>query len=446
MKLQAWKFTCVPTCPLGGSNSARGLSIHQSSCKHSREQDRLRASELSRKQREARQAEKKAIYRARTALPKRISSQVAPPMDVDIPVEVPVAHDTLFPDLDPLPSDTPPTPEPPVLGRGRRVKRPTWKVMEQQTLSPQEQTATASTPLPPQDPLPQFEDSSTQVDRYGLYCKYLSCTPTASRTRFTPTPIHFVEPITQIPSCLRKQNLSKPDNPTNKPSSATEALTQCSNISSQLIMEWHWATPVKSLDDTNKLVHDVFLHAKREHLLKFDAHAETRRIDAAIAKMHDGWREVDVNIHIPDGQTHSSPDDPTVPIFTVPGLLHRSIVEIIRAVWTSADSADFQYVPFRQFWTRSKSGVEEQVHGELYTSEVFNDAYRDLQNQPPEPGCLLERVICGIMLYSDSTHLTSFGNASLWPLYMFFGNQSKYVRACPSTGSCHHVAYIPKVW
>ena len=76
---------------------------------------------------------------------------------------------------------------------------------------------------------------------------------------------------------------------------------------------------------------------------------------------------------------------------------------------------------------------------------MFNDAYEELQRQVPEPNCELERIVCGLMFYSDSTHLANFGDASLWSLYMYFGNQSKYVRACPTSGSCHHVAYIPKV-
>ena len=68
-----------------------------------------------------------------------------------------------------------------------------------------------------------------------------------------------------------------------------------------------------------------------------------------------------------------------------------------------------------------------------------------LQQQPPEVGCTLERVIASLMLWSDSTHLANFGTASLWLLYLFFGNQSKWVRRKPKTSSCHHVAYIPKV-
>jgi len=31
------------------------------------------------------------------------------------------------------------------------------------------------------------------------------------------------------------------------------------------------------------------------------------------------------------------------------------------------------------------------------------------------------------MLWSDSTHLASFGNASLWPIYLYIGNLSKYI-------------------
>ncbi|KIJ58126.1 hypothetical protein HYDPIDRAFT_34472 [Hydnomerulius pinastri MD-312] len=40
------------------------------------------------------------------------------------------------------------------------------------------------------------------------------------------------------------------------------------------------------------------------------------------------------------------------------------------------------------------------------------------------------------------TQLTSFGDAKLWPLYVFFGNQSKYKRAQPSAHLCSHAAYF----
>ncbi|KAG2336568.1 hypothetical protein BDR05DRAFT_985238, partial [Suillus weaverae] len=47
------------------------------------------------------------------------------------------------------------------------------------------------------------------------------------------------------------------------------------------------------------------------------------------------------------------------------------------------------------------------------------------------------------MFWSDATHLTQFGNASTWPVYLFFGNQSKYACACPTTNACHPITFIP---
>ena len=49
------------------------------------------------------------------------------------------------------------------------------------------------------------------------------------------------------------------------------------------------------------------------------------------------------------------------------------------------------------------------------------------------------------MIWSDSTALAQFGTASLWPIYLYIGNQSKYTRAKPTSMSAHHLAYLPKV-
>ncbi|KAG1897413.1 uncharacterized protein F5891DRAFT_1191849 [Suillus fuscotomentosus] len=70
--------------------------------------------------------------------------------------------------------------------------------------------------------------------------------------------------------------------------------------------------------------------------------------------------------------------------------------------------------------------------------------HEKLNLQPNELGCNLETVIGAIMLWSDSTHLASFGNASLWPIYLFIGNQSKYIHGKPTSFAAHHLAYIPK--
>jgi hypothetical protein len=91
------------------------------------------------------------------------------------------------------------------------------------------------------------------------------------------------------------------------------------------------------------------------------------------------------------------------------------------------------------------TGEETRIFDEVYTSEAFELAHDQLQKQQPEAGCKLERVIAGLMFWSDSTHLTNFGTASVWPVYMYFANLSKYVWVKPTSGACHHIAYIPSV-
>ncbi len=81
----------------------------------------------------------------------------------------------------------------------------------------------------------------------------------------------------------------------------------------------------------------------------------------------------------------------------------------------------------------------------MYNSEAMVLEYEKLTARPRAPGDNLEIAIVGIMLWSDSTHLAQFGNASLWPIYLFFANQSKYVRARPTSFAAHHLAYIPSV-
>ena len=86
-----------------------------------------------------------------------------------------------------------------------------------------------------------------------------------------------------------------------------------------------------------------------------------------------------------------------------------------------------------------------RVHGELYSSPVFLEAHCALQASPKEPGCDLPHVVVAIMLWSDVTHLTTFGTAKLWPCYMYFGNESKYNRCKPSRHLCNHIAYFQSV-
>jgi hypothetical protein len=85
------------------------------------------------------------------------------------------------------------------------------------------------------------------------------------------------------------------------------------------------------------------------------------------------------------------------------------------------------------------------LQGELYTSAIFNTTHQELQAAAGEPGCNLPHVVLALMFWSDGTHLTNFGKAKLWPVYMFFGNESNYRWCKPSEDLCEHIAYFEDV-
>ena len=72
---------------------------------------------------------------------------------------------------------------------------------------------------------------------------------------------------------------------------------------------------------------------------------------------------------------------------------------------------------------------------------------KKLRSQPrnPEDPDTLEYAILPLIFWSDATHLSSFGSASLWPIYLYFANVSKYHRGRPTEFMAQHLAYIPSV-
>lgn len=158
-----------------------------------------------------------------------------------------------------------------------------------------------------------------------------------------------------------------------------------------------------------------------------------------------GWKEATVDVPMP----FSSKQKPKTSTFPVSGLHRRSIVEIIKAEMPTATSRnDFHLTPYKLIWNIEDQQPEqphERVITEIYNSDAMINEHIKVSRQQAADGDPYETVIAGLMFWSDSTHLADFGNASLWPGYMAFGNQSKYTRSDPGTHSLHHLAYIPEV-
>ncbi|KAF9455141.1 hypothetical protein BDZ94DRAFT_1180592, partial [Collybia nuda] len=222
-----------------------------------------------------------------------------------------------------------------------------------------------------------------------------------------------------------------------------------SNMSKYLLMNWfHTGGNLKSEGEVTRLAQEVISAPGFQpgDLAGFNTNLENKTLDNASRApgygnpfLGDDWHEVSVEISIPVPVKGSAPQ-----LFQIPGLHYRSIVEVIKATFGAKSALPFHLSPFKRIHV-GPLGQETRIYDEVYTSEAFEEAHDKLQKQPMEPGCTLERVISGLMFWSDSTHLTNFGTASVWPLYMYYGNLSKYIRAKPNSGACHHMAFIPSV-
>jgi len=186
---------------------------------------------------------------------------------------------------------------------------------------------------------------------------------------------------------------------------------------------------------------------KLEDLAGFNARQENKRLD--LSEQHDpknpysqdGWIESDVQISIPTGIKDTSGCGKQ---FSIPGLHRRSLLAVMKAALADVTARHFHFSPFKRIWKPS-FGPEQRCFDEAFTSDAWLESHNALQKQPNEEGCKLEKVILGLMFWSDSTHLANFGTASVWPLYMYFANLSKYFRGKADSAAAHHVAYIPSV-
>jgi hypothetical protein len=224
------------------------------------------------------------------------------------------------------------------------------------------------------------------------------------------------------------------------------------NENAFLLGEWFWDDCVQKSQESFKKLIDIIgrpefrpedvRHVRWGHIHK--ELGDSSESDVWLDEPDAGWSETSITISVP---FHRKTDNPGVKDYTL-SLRHRSIVGILKEKMSNAgEFRHFHLQPFELRWQKGSASdlPSTRVYGELYTSPAFLDAYDEIQASPGEPGCLLQRVLIGLMFSSDATQLTSFGNSSLWPCYLYFGNESKYRRYKPSNKLCNHIAYFQKV-
>lgn len=225
------------------------------------------------------------------------------------------------------------------------------------------------------------------------------------------------------------------------------------NASTYLIMDWFYSNSNSKsfgeLDKLVKIISDKDFDTK--HLVGFNAVRETQRLDniqntelsQTYFRGSDGWHQTSVEVSVPFDQVQNESES-AAPKFKVDSLWFRRPMEVIKAALSNTDTEHFHFYPYKTHWQPDASKPPERVYSELYNSDVYIEEHERIRSTHRESEH--ETVIVALMLWSDSTHLANFGTASLWPIYLFLGNQSKYSRCKPSTFAAHHLAYIPKVW
>jgi hypothetical protein len=189
-----------------------------------------------------------------------------------------------------------------------------------------------------------------------------------------------------------------------------------------------------------------------EELSGFKAVTELRRLDdfTARSRIAGGpWQTASIKIKLPCMRANkpSFTREEDAPVFEVPGVRYRSLVDlVISRVQDPTTSGSFVRTPFTEWWCPLQGSTPIRVYGEAYSSTIAIQLSEEIKAIPPpldHPD--IESVVVLLMLGSDATHLANFGTASLWPIYVFFGNMSKYDSSRPSEFPASHLAYLPKV-
>ncbi|TFK81828.1 hypothetical protein K466DRAFT_648231 [Polyporus arcularius HHB13444] len=344
-------------------------------------------------------------------------------------------------------------------------------------IRPQHPPTPAPAPPDPSPPIPEPGASrsgsptcvdqaplDTRPNRFGVFRRYFGALPsrdpeegltinafTDSRNHLRP-PLDDAEhdPLRPFGTDARRAADDK----------GSKSFAPFANISIWRCMRWLYnGSNQKTPGELNRLIREVFLAPEycRDDLVGFDARRENKRLDEHAATSDafgadDGWRKASVFIRLPkEGRAYASEHD--APLFEVKNVFVRSFREVIKVAYQDRSVKRFHWFPFQWFWQRKSSSpdipapVPERLISETYNSDAMLRLHEEIQHKARaarEPGDAddLEYVVAPVQIYSDSTHLANFGTASLWPIYLFFGSLTKYIRSRPNAFAAHHLAYI----
>ncbi|KAJ6475468.1 hypothetical protein C8R45DRAFT_1102753 [Mycena sanguinolenta] len=116
-------------------------------------------------------------------------------------------------------------------------------------------------------------------------------------------------------------------------------------------------------------------------------------------------------------------------------LYSRNIIECVRALFGDTDFAPYLFVvPERHYADKDKT---IRLYHNMHTAKWWWSTQKQVEKD--NPGA----TIIPILLSSDKTQLTMFGNKLAYPVYMTIGNIPKEIRRKPSQRAYVLLAYLP---
>ncbi|KIY49798.1 hypothetical protein FISHEDRAFT_40613 [Fistulina hepatica ATCC 64428] len=224
------------------------------------------------------------------------------------------------------------------------------------------------------------------------------------------------------------------------------------NISSFLFLRYHLKGSGKKTrqdrEDLRQLLLDPLFKPEDINGVNFDDLERELALDRQSPWSDRGWRSDSVTIETARRRGLSDPEPDRSSIsFVLRDVHYRPLIHVLRStVQEDPASTSFHWHPFQQYWKPPYPEFEEQrIYNELYSSNAFLEAERDVLAKAPKGPDEPPPVVAAFMIWSDATHVAQFGDAKLWPAYVYFGNQSHYARGRPTAKAAHHVAFFPSL-
>ena len=214
----------------------------------------------------------------------------------------------------------------------------------------------------------------TSPNSYGIYRVYLD-----GKVTYSPDELYSLDTVAD--SSMTMVNNPEEDSHlwwTSAPSDNNDYYAPFPTASHFRLMQWFYdSLTLKSLSALNDLVKNVLLAMdfKSEDLVGFCAAHEAKCVDQSDHiqsrfSADDSWIECSIDIFLPtEGVAHAS--ERHAPKFEVPGLIHRQLLHVIKAVLHETLIKHFHLFPYQEFWERSPGSPPEHIYSELYTADAF---------------------------------------------------------------------------